>query len=171
MTISEVLLQDFDAEMASTRRLLERVPDEKADFKPHDKSFALGKLAMHVATLPFFGKTILSEPGMDMKAPKTPFPDNTFRSRDTLLSTFATSSAQCRDALASLSDAELQQPWRFAFGEHVVSQAPRSLSYRTMFFNHFLHHRGQVVVYLRLNNIPVPGLYGPSADEPFNPGR
>jgi uncharacterized damage-inducible protein DinB len=169
MTIAELLLQDFDAEMASTRRLLERVPDDKSEFKPHEKSFALGKLAMHVATLPLFGKAILSTPAMDMKNPDHSFPDTTFHTRQGLLDTFANSSSECRAALASLSDAELQQPWRFSFGEHVISEKPRSMSYRVLFFNHFLHHRGQVVVYLRLNNIPVPGLYGPSADEPFNP--
>jgi len=167
MTIAEVLLQDFDVEMAGARRLLERVPDDKADYKPHEKSFNLGKLAMHVATLPFFGKMILSTPGMNMK--EQSFPDNTFRSQKALLETFETSSRECRAALASLSDEQLQQPWRFAFGDHVISESPRALTYKTAFFNHFLHHRGQVVVYLRLNNIPVPGLYGPSADEPFAP--
>lgn len=171
MNIAEVLLQDFDAEMASTRRLLERVPSEKAEFKPHEKSFVLGKLAMHVATLPFFGKMILTMPEMNMKDPNHKFPDNTFRSTEHLLETLSNSATECRAALASLSDQQLQQPWRFLFGDHVISEAPRSISYRLMFFNHFLHHRGQVVVYLRLNNIPVPGLYGPSADEPFNPGR
>lgn len=166
MTIAEILLQDFDAEMNSTRRLLERVPDDKAEFKPHEKSFALGKLAMHVATLPFFGKTILTTPAMNMKDPSHSFPDITFHSQQHLLEALAKSSGECRAALASLSDADLQQPWRFAFGDHVISEVPRSLSYRLMFFNHFLHHRGQIAVYLRLNNIPVPGLYGPSADEP-----
>lgn len=171
MTIANILLQDFDVEMRNTRRLLERVPDHLGEYKPHEKSFDLGKLAMHVATLPFFGKTILTTPTMDMKDPNHSFPDTTFRSREALLDTFSASSSECRAALASLSDEVLQQPWRFAFGDHVISEAARWLTYRTAFFNHFLHHRGQIVVYLRLNNVPVPGLYGPSADEPFNPGK
>jgi uncharacterized damage-inducible protein DinB len=171
MTIAEVLLQDFDAEMASTRRVLERIPEDKAEYKPHEKSFAIGKLAMHVATLPVFGRVILTTPGMDMKDPKVSFPDNTFRTRDILLATFNASVNECRAALASLSDGELAEPWRFAFGEHLISNVPRSQTYRLMFFNHFVHHRAQLTVYLRLNNIPVPGLYGPSADEPFNPGN
>jgi uncharacterized damage-inducible protein DinB len=171
MTIAEILLQDFDTEMASTRRVLERIPEDNPDYKPHDKSFSMGKLAMHVATLPTFGKVILTTPAMDMKDPKHSFPDNTFRTRDILLTTFTASANECRAALASLSDEQFQEPWRFSFGEHLIANLPRSQTYRLMFFNHMLHHRGQLNVYLRLNNIPVPGLYGPSADEPFNSGK
>jgi uncharacterized damage-inducible protein DinB len=169
--ISEVLLQDFDAEVASTRLLLERIPQDKAEFKPHEKSFAFGKLAMHVATLPYFGKMILTAPGMDMKDPKQGFPDTTFRGCDTLMETFTSAADECRAALASVSDEQLEAPWKFSFGEHVISNKPRALSYRLLFFNHLLHHRGQLTTYLRLNDIPVPGLYGPSADEPFNPAK
>lgn len=171
MTIAEMLLLDFDPEMTNTRKLLERVPEEKADYKPHEKSFAIGKLAMHVATLPKFGHIILKTPGMDMKDPKQSFPDNTFRGRDALLQTFAQTSAECRADLASLSDDAFQEHWKFQFGDHVIANVSRLQSYRTMFFNHLLHHRAQLTVYLRLNDIPVPGLYGPSADEPFPPAR
>lgn len=171
MKIAELLLADFDVEMASTKRILERVPDEHADFKPHQKSFDLGRLAMHVATLPRFGYTIVTTPALDMADPNQKFPDHTFRGRDTLLSTFTSTSNDCRTALAGLSDEQLQQPWRFAFGEYVIGNLPRFLSFRSYFFNHFIHHRGQLAVYLRLKDIPVPGLYGPSADEPFNPGK
>ena len=171
MKISDVLLQDFDMEMESTRRLLERIPEDNAEFKPHEKSFAIGKLAMHVATLPTFGKVILTTPAMDMKEPTQAFPDNTFRTRDILMATFTAGASGCRAALASSSDEEMQAPWKFSFGEHVISNAPRAQSYRIFFFNHLLHHRAQLTVYLRLNDIPVPGLYGPSADEPFNPGK
>lgn len=169
MTIADVLLQDFDVEMASTRRILERIPEEHHDFKPHEKSFSLGKLAMHVATLPQFGRIILTTPGMNMKDPKQSFPDTTYRTRDILLETFASAAAACRSALSARSDAEMLELWHFSFGDHVISNAPRVASYRLMFFNHFLHHRGQLAVYLRLKDIPVPGLYGPSADEPFTP--
>jgi len=170
MKIAELLLADFDAEIASTRRILERVPDEHSAYKPHQKSFEFGKLALHVATLPGFGHNILTTPGMDMKDPNHKWPDNTFRGRDALLSTFTSNADNCRAALAGLSDEQLQEPWRFAFGEHVIGNLPRFLSYRSYFFNHFIHHRGQVAVYLRLNDVTVPGIYGPSADEPFNPG-
>jgi uncharacterized damage-inducible protein DinB len=169
MTIAELLLQDYDAEMNSTRRVLERIPDDNPEYKCHEKSMPLGRLAMHVATLPMFGKTILTTPGMDMADPNQKFPANTWTSRDATIATFDTAAAETRAALASLSDAQLAEPWKFAFGEHVIANAPRSASYRSFFFNHLLHHRAQLSVYLRLNDIPVPGLYGPSADEQFNP--
>ncbi|HEV2619819.1 MAG TPA: DinB family protein [Acidobacteriaceae bacterium] len=171
MTTAELLLQDFDVEMANTRRVLERIPEENPDFKCHDKSMPLGKLAMHVATLPTFGKTVLTTPGMDLAAPGRNFPDMTFRTRDITLATFDAAVNEIRAALAASSDTELAAPWKFAFGEHVISNHPKSASYRSFFFNHLLHHRAQLSVYLRLNDIPVPGLYGPSADEPFNPGK
>ena len=164
MTTSAILLEDFDAEMASTRRLLERIP-ETPDYKPHDKSMPCGRLAMHVATLPCFGNVILTTPGMDMAA--TSWPDMTFTTRDNLLATFDANAAETRKALAAASDADLAANWKFSFGEKVISDRPRSITYRLMFFNHLIHHRAQLGVYLRLNEIPVPGLYGPSADEPF----
>lgn len=169
MTTAEILLQDYDVEVSMTRRVLERIPDDKPDFKCHDKSMPLGKLAMHVATLPTFGKTILTTPNMDMADPATKWPAQTFTTRDATLAAFDTNAAECRAALAACSDACLAEPWKFSFGEHVISNSPRSLAYRHMCFNHLLHHRAQLSVYLRLNDIPVPGLYGPSADEPFAP--
>jgi len=169
MTTAELLLQDYDIEIAMTRRVLERVPEDNPEFKCHEKSMPLGKLAMHVATLPIFGKTILTTPSMDMANPNHKWPDQTFRTREIALATFDASSADCRAALAPLSDAELAEPWKFSFGEHVISNSPRSLAFRHMCFNHLLHHRAQLSVYLRLNDVPVPGLYGPSADEPFKP--
>ena len=171
MTTSELLLQDYDMEIAMTRKILERVPNDNPGFKCHDKSMPLGKLTMHVATLPIFGKTILTTPYMDMKDPKTSWPDQTFTTRDHALATFDTAASDCRAALASLSDAQLAEPWKFSFGDRVISNSPRSLAYRHMCFNHLIHHRAQLGVYLRLNNIPVPGVYGPSADEQFNPGK
>jgi uncharacterized damage-inducible protein DinB len=168
MTTSELLLEDFDAEMANTRRTLERIP-ETPDYKPHDKSMACGRLAMHVATLPGFGKTILTTPGMDMAKPTVPRPDMTFTTRDNLLATFDSNAAEARKALAAASDDDLAAVWPFSFGEHVILQKPRSATFRLMFSHHLIPHRAQLGVYLRLNDIPVPGLYGPSADEPFGP--
>jgi uncharacterized damage-inducible protein DinB len=166
MTTSELLLQDFDAEIANTRRTLERIP-ETPDYKPHDKSMACGRLAMHVATLPRFAKVILTTPSMDMANPTTSWPDMTFTTREALLATFDSTAADARRSLADASDADLAANWRFSFGDHLISDRPRSTTYRLMFFNHLIHHRAQLGVYLRLNDIPVPGLYGPSADEPF----
>jgi uncharacterized damage-inducible protein DinB len=169
MTTAELLLQDYNIEMASARRVLERIPEDQPDFKCHDKSMPLGKLAMHVATLPNFGKTILTTAGLNMADPDHKWPDQTFSTRDHALATFDATSKECWAALAASSDATLAEPWKFSFGDHVISDSPRSLAYRHMFFNHLLHHRAQLGVYLRLNDIPVPGLYGPSADEPFGP--
>ena len=171
MTTAELLLQDYDMEIAMTRRILESVSEDKPDFKCHDKSMPLGKLTMHVATLPIFGKTILTTPSMDMKDPKHSWPDQTFSTRDHALATFDTAASDCRAALAACTDATLAEPWKFSFGDHVIANSPRSLAYRHMCFNHLIHHRAQLGVYLRLNDIPVPGVYGPSADEPFNPGK
>jgi uncharacterized damage-inducible protein DinB len=171
MTTAELLLQDYDIEVAMTRRILQSVPEGNPGFKCHDKSMPLGRLTMHVATLPIFGKTILTTPYMDMKDPATSWPDQTFTTRDAALAAFDTNAADCRAALASLTDAQLAEPWKFSFGDHVISNSPRSLAYRHMCFNHLIHHRAQLSVYLRLNDIPVPGIYGPSADEQFNPGK
>jgi uncharacterized damage-inducible protein DinB len=169
MSTAEILLEDYDIEIASARRVLERIPDNLPDFKCHDKSMPFGRLAMHVATLPTFGTAILNTPGMNMANPTHKWPDMTFTTSANAVSTLDTNAKECRDTLASLSDAELAEPWIFSFGDHVITDGPRSLAYRHMFFNHLLHHRAQLSVYLRLNDIPVPGLYGPSADEPFNP--
>jgi uncharacterized damage-inducible protein DinB len=169
MTTAELLLQDYDMEMAMTRRILERVPEDNPEYKCHEKSMPLGKLTMHVATLPIFGKTILTTPSMDLAKPTQSWPDMTFRSRDAALATFDSAAAEARAALAASSDADLAARWKFSFGDHVISDGPRSLAYRHMFFNHLIHHRAQLGVYLRLNNVPVPGVYGPSADEQFKP--
>ncbi|MGD0888042.1 MAG: DinB family protein [Acidobacteriaceae bacterium] len=167
MTTAELLLQDFDIEMANTRRTLERVPEDKPDYKPHEKSMPMGKLTMHVATLPKFGTFILTTPSLDLTTAK--WPDMIFSSREKLLADFDALAAEARAALAASSDADLAATWKFSYGEHVISDVPRSLSFRHLFFNHLIHHRAQLGVYLRLNDVPVPGVYGPSADEPFKP--
>ena len=163
MTIAEILLQDFDNEMKGTRTTLERVPVDKPDFKCHDKSMPLGRLAMHVATIPRFATAILTTPSMDLATTK--FPPLTLESREQLLAIFDELAAQAREALVKSSDADLQQKWKFSFGDKVIADVPRSAIYRGLFFNHLIHHRAQLGVYLRLNDIPVPALYGPSADD------
>ena len=165
MTIAEVLLCDFDVEAASTRRVLERVPDDKAAWKPHEKSFTLNNMAVHVATLPTFGLALLTTEVMDIATHK--FPKYEFHSTEKLIEVAAGAAAAVRTRLASMSDEELQADWTLRFGEHVIATGPKYLLYRTMFFNHLVHHRGQLNVYLRLLDVKVPGLYGPSADEPF----
>jgi len=165
MKISEMLLQDFDTEISNTRRTLERVPEGKNDWKCHEKSMDLGKLAMHCATLPLFGLYIVLDDGMDMANPKRPHVPLEFTTREAALKHLDESSRACRDALAAASDEALLAPWKFSYGEHPISNESRALSFRQMFFNHLVHHTAQLGVYLRLNNVAVPGFYGPSADE------
>jgi uncharacterized damage-inducible protein DinB len=169
MTISEILLQDFDIEISNNRRTLERVPEGKNDWKCHDKSMALGRLAMHCATLPMFGYYILEDDGMDMAAPKRPHMPLDFTTQDAALQQLDESAAKCRASLAAASDEHLQKIWLFTWGEQVISKSPRSSCFREMFFDHMIHHVAQLGVYLRLNDIPVPALYGPSADEQWAP--
>jgi uncharacterized damage-inducible protein DinB len=169
MTIAEVLLQDYDVEISNTRRTLERVPEDKPDWTPHAKSMKMGRLAMHCASLPLLGYYILEDDGMDMAKRTRPQTDLTFTTREACLQRLAESSAKCRAALASASDEQLAALWRFSFGEHLISHNPRSMTFRVMCFGHMVHHTAQLGVYLRLNDIPVPGLYGPSADEQLIP--
>lgn len=165
MRASELLLQDFDTEISNTRRTLERVPDDKGDWTPHARSMPMGRLAMHCATLPLFGYYVLADDGMDLAAPKRPHVQLVWQSRDAALKALDEAAAQCRAALAAASDEHLAHEWLFKWGDQIISKAPRSLSFRQMCFDHLIHHTAQLGVYLRLNDIPVPALYGPSADE------
>jgi uncharacterized damage-inducible protein DinB len=167
MTIAEVLLLDYDIEISNTRRTLERVPEDKNDWVPHDKSMKLGKLAMHCATMPLFGLYIMEDDGMDLADPnpKRTHASLAFTTREACLQRLDESAAKCRAAIAAASDEHLQTNWPFSFGEHVIGNNSRALTFRQMCFNHMVHHVAQLGVYLRLNEIPVPGLYGPSADE------
>ncbi len=167
MTIAEVLLLDYDAEIANTRRILERIPEDGPQWKPHDKSMPMGRLAVHVARLPDFATTILATDGLNLGEAK--FPPLVFEGRDKLLATLEESSTKCRQTLESATDEQLNAPWQLTWGDKVVKEGSRALLYRTMFLNHLVHHRAQLTVYMRLNDVPVPGLYGPSADEQFVP--
>lgn len=169
MKISELLLQDYDIEISNTRRTLERVPEGKNDWKCHDKSMKLGTLAMHCASLPLFGYYLLEDDSMDLAAPKRPHVPLEFTTSEAALKQLDEAAAQCRGALAAASDEHMSQLWKFSFGEHLISNNPRSLTFRQLFFNHLVHHTAQLGVYLRLNGIPVPALYGPSADEQWSP--
>lgn len=169
MTIAEILLQDYDIEISNTRRTLERVPEGKNDYKCHDKSMPLGKLAMHCATLPLFGHYVLEDDGMDIANSKRSHSSLEFTTRENALKQFDEAATKCRQSLVNASDDALNTKWKFSYGEQIISNGPRSLAYRQMFFDHLIHHTAQLGVYLRLNDVPVPGLYGPSADEQWSP--
>jgi uncharacterized damage-inducible protein DinB len=165
MKIAEILLLDFDAEMAGTRRTLERIPEKDPQWKPAEKSMPIGRLALHVARLPQFCTKILTTSSLDMAKEK--FPPLIFESTAHLLTELERSAAEAKATLAGCSDEELGKNWQISIGDRVIAEGPRMVLYRTMFLNHLVHHRAQLGVYLRLLGAPVPGLYGPSADEPF----
>ena len=163
MSISELLLPEFDAEMKTTRTTLERVPFDKTGFKPHAKSMPLEKLAPHVAELAGFGLTVLTTPELDFSAaPNRPRPP--FESAG-LLKAFDEGSAKVRAALKDLPDKAWTENWKLSFQGKPIFSGPRFLAYRQMFLNHLVHHRAQLGVYLRLNDKPLPATYGPSADD------
>jgi uncharacterized damage-inducible protein DinB len=166
MTIGQMMLGEFDEEMKGTRKVLERCPDEKWNWKPHEKSGTLGWLAGHVATMvDWIPVTIKTEEldyapvgGPSWQPPKT---DN----RQQLLAEFDKNVASARAALATVSDGDMMKNWRLLAGGQEIFTMPRIAAIRSMVLNHLIHHRAQLTVYLRLMNVAVPGLYGPSADE------
>jgi len=167
MSLSEMLLPEFDAEMQTTRQVLARVPDGKSTWKPHAKSMTLGRLATLIAELPQWIENALVRDDFDVAPPGGPGPRfAVLESTAQILELFDRSARSARAALASASDAEFAKPWSFKFGGRVVSTETKLMVYRRSSLNHLVHHRGQLTVYLRLNDVPVPWVYGPTADEP-----
>jgi len=162
MALKDTLLAEFDHEMGTTRRLLERIPDGKFDWKPHAKSRSFGELATHVAHLPNWGTTILTDMAYDLAA--GPPSATLAASRDDVLSQFDAAASRTRAAIDK-TDAELGAQWKLKRGDQELFSMPRSVAFRTFFLYHLVHHRGQLSVYLRLNEVPVPAMYGPTADE------
>ena len=162
MALQDMLLTEFDHEMATTRRLLERLPDAQLGWKPHEKSMTLGGLATHLTNLPNWGTTILNDASYDLLAGPPNLTASS--SRAEILSNFDEAVSRTRAALDK-TDAELAAPWKLTRGEHEIFTLPRAAAFRTFVLYHVVHHRGQLSVYLRLNNIPVPAIYGPTADE------
>ena len=163
MEIRELLLPEFDAEMKKTRTMLERVPEGRQDYKPHEKSMPLGKLAAHVAQLPEFATRILELPNLAFS--KSDMKPLVMESRQHLLDSFDALVEKARKAIAKTTDEDWEKKWKLSFQGHTITDDPRHLTYRAMFLNHLVHHRAQLGVYLRLNDIPLPGTYGPSADD------
>lgn len=159
MTIA-IPLPEFDQEMASTRRLVERVPSEKGEWKPHPKSFALGHLTQLVATMPGWITRTLREPHIDLAAGS----GYRMQPTDALLAQFDTHVAEARAALGEVTGDRLEEPWSLKMGDHVIFTLPRGVVAR-QHVTHLSHHRGQLTVYLRLLDVPLPSIYGPTADE------
>jgi uncharacterized damage-inducible protein DinB len=162
MAIKDGLLADFDHEMGTTRKLLERLPDDKLVWKPHVKSMSLGGLATHLGNIPHWGGTILNEASFDLAAAPPHLQERT--SRADILAAFDHVCAQTR-AWMDKTDAEYVAPWTLKRSGQEVFTVPRVAAFRSFVLHHIIHHRGQLSVYLRLNDVPVPAMYGPSADE------
>jgi len=166
MTYAETLLPEFDQEMANTRKVLERIPDDKLAWKAHPKSNTIGWNANHLADLPNWLAETIRKPSLDVApvgGPPYVFPK--LDSRKEILDHFDKNVASAREALKSAKDEEMGRPWSLMRAGNVFFTMPRSAVIRSVVLNHIIHHRACLCVYLRLNDIPVPGMYGPSGDE------
>jgi uncharacterized damage-inducible protein DinB len=167
MALSEALLPEFDHEMANTRRTLERVPDEKFGWKPHAKSWEMGGLATHLANIPSWAVNTINEDSIDLTptGSESSFVLPAAKSRHELLETFDKNVAAARAAIAKATDEHLLKPWSLIAQGKTQFTMPRIAVLRSFVMNHSIHHRAQLGIYLRLNDLPVPAIYGPSADE------
>jgi len=166
MSIGQSMLGEFDSEMQNTRKALERVPEEKWNWKPHEKSGTLGWLAAHVGTVPEWITMTINTRELDYAPVNWPsYEPPKITNRKELLAAFDKGAAEARAALAGVSDKEIMLDWKLLAGGKEIFTMPRLACVRGMCLNHLYHHRGQLTVYLRLLGVPVPGLYGPSADE------
>jgi uncharacterized damage-inducible protein DinB len=162
MTVAATLLPEFDQEMATTRRVIERVPSERGTWKPHQKSFSLAHLTQLVATMPGWITRTVRDDGIDLKGG----PGYSNQTTESLLEQFDRHVSEARDAIAGADDARFDTTWQLTMGEQVLFTQKRGEGVR-QHINHLVHHRGQLTVYLRLLDVPVPSIYGPTADEPW----
>lgn len=169
MALSESLLPEFDNEMRNTRKTLERVPHDNPDWKPHEKSMAIGGLATHLSNIPTWAVYSIAQDSLDLAPGGKPLPaTELLTSKEKLLQAFDDNVAKARAAIAGASDDEFFKPWSLLSNGNTILTMPKMAVLRNFVMNHLIHHRAQLGVYLRLNDIPVPSIYGPSADEnPF----
>lgn len=166
MNWRQALIAEFEQEMANTRRVLERVPMDRLEFRPHARSYTMGKLALHVATLPSWIHHTFATTELDIQPggsapPAPPLPATS----EELLRTFDDGVAQARATLERLEESDLGVPWSLLANGKTIFTLPRAAVLRGFCLSHLIHHRAQLGVYLRLNDVPVPGMYGPSADD------
>jgi uncharacterized damage-inducible protein DinB len=163
MTVMDTLLPEFDQEMAATRRVLERLPEPSFGWRPHDRSYDLGGLATHLAQIPHWGTSILRREAHDLAAPGPP--PTPLTSVAAVLDQFDRHVREVRGALVEAPEGHLLAPWALTRGRQLVLSAPRIGAIRAFVLHHAIHHRGQLTVYLRMLGVPLPPLYGPTADE------
>src|SRR6266850_5280908 len=165
MKTIDSLRMEFENETRTTRKHLERLPNDKLNWRPHEKSFTAGGLASHIVNLVSLGDSLLETEELDIDP--TAYKPYQATSVADLLKTFDDNVASCKQALASADDESVAQPWRFKIMGRLRFEKPKAVVFRDFFLSHTIHHRGQFSVYLRLLNVPVPGSYGPTADEQF----
>jgi uncharacterized damage-inducible protein DinB len=167
VSLAELLLMEFEAEAAKTRSYFDAIPEDRTGWRPHDLSPSLGSLAKHIANLPGFGVVFLTTERMDASGGPPALPE--YAGREDLMQTFEQNCERLRSALVQATDDCLHGTWAFTAGDKVLEEAPRAAMYQLMCVNHIVHHRAQMGVYLRMLGVPLPGLYGPSADGPWQP--
>jgi uncharacterized damage-inducible protein DinB len=166
MSYADTILPEFDQEMANTRKLLERVPEDKLNWQPHPKSHTVGWNANHLSEIPTWAVMTLTSTSLDIAPPgKPPYQSPSFTTRKEILANFDKNVAAARKAIAAAKDQEIGQPWSLLRAGQAIFTLPRAAVIRSFVLNHIIHHRAILCVYLRLNNVPIPGMYGPSGDE------
>ncbi len=167
MSIAEKLLPEFDREFATTRKFLALVPDDKLTWQPHAKSMELGRLAWHISDFPGYALSVTSKPGISVALEDLPKRRSLWVGKDraAILDRFDSDLKAGREALQAVSDPAWDQHWKMEFAGNTVFDDARRIAFRMVVMNHMIHHRAQLGLYLRLNDIPIPGTYGPSADE------
>ena len=166
MPISQLLLAELDAEVQANRDLLERLPEGKWDWKPHEKSMTLSRLATHVAEIPSWSKSLLMADEIDFMSPEMQaWTPREMQSKEEILAELASAAETCRGHLEATSDEDFDRDWTMKSGDQIVMQEKRYMVFRRQVMNHMVHHRAQLGVFLRLLDVPLPMSYGPSADE------
>jgi uncharacterized damage-inducible protein DinB len=166
MPLSHTLLPEFDQEMAHARKTLERVPEDKMAWKPHVKSMTMARLASHLAEVPGWGTITIQQDSFDLAPPGSPpYEPQVLETRQAILELFDQNVTASRAALAKATDEMFMRRWTLLMGGNTIFSMSRIAVFRSMVMNHLIHHRAQLGVYLRMNDVPVPAIYGPSADE------
>lgn len=165
MPINDALLREFENESSNTRKMLQRVPEEKFGWQPHEKSFTLGRLATHVADTTHWITSIMSNDEFDFA--KRTYKSSEVQTSEELMNLFEKNFTEAKDALQKATDEDFNKKWKLRAGEKIYFDIPKIAAIRAFALSHLIHHRGQLSVYLRLLDIPVPGMYGPTADEPM----